>query len=481
MEFVPLHTAHWAAALALVMLMAAGCRDEEPGFAEVPDPVDDDSAMDDDSGDPDEYAPVSGLTVELHPDVVTIVQVSWVQEEDAALAWVEATFGDEERHTQALAGAAGEHAAVVLGFPGETEVTVRVVNTVGEDRQFSEAATITTGALPAGLPRPHLIHWDPDVADPAGWLFTSIEPNAGDWYEGPWWLLVMDRQARIVWYYAVPGNRCTMHARVALDGTHLLFEETSLYQGDYGESSLLRRMTLDMAYLETLEVPGLGSTFAETADDSILFDSYSLWPATVLAELHSDGTRSTVWSCSAWGEPQGLSIWDCDPNETIWVEATDTVLWSMWACDTVVEVDRSTGELLRTWGQLEGSWDFDPPGTMFDMQHYPHYTDDGTLLVSSHVVGEAWQQRAREFVVDQESQTLTEIWSYGEGTGQYATYAGEAFRLGNGNTFVNYGTMSNLREVTPDKEVVWEAGWDDRYLIGHVSLLDDLYSVNVGR
>lgn len=471
----------WAAAITGVLFIATGCRPDEPGFAQVPDPQDDDSAADDDSEEPSDYAPVSGLTVVVHPDVVTLLLVSWVQDEDAALAWVEFTFGDDERHTPVRDGMAGDHQAVLLGIPGETEVTIRVVNTFGEERRVSEAATATTGAIPGELPHPHLISWDPDAASSAHWLFTSIEPNYGDWYEGPWWLVVLDRQARIVWYYAVPGNRCTMHSRVALDGTHLLFEETSLYQGDYGADSVVRRMTLDMAYLETLEIPGLGSTFAETTDDSILFDDYSDWPTTALAELHSDGTRTTVWNCSLWGSIYGLSQWDCDPNETVWVEHTDTVLWSMWACDTVVEVARDTGELLRTWGALEGSWDFDPPEAMFDMQHYPHYTTGGTLLVSSHVVGESWQQRAREFVVDEPSQTLSEIWSYGEGTGQYATYAGEAFRLDNGNTFINYGTMSNLREVTPDKEIAWEAGWDNRYLIGHVSLLEDLYAVNVGR
>jgi len=146
----------------------------------------------------------------------------------------------------------------------------------------------------------------------------------------------------------------------------------------------------------------------------------------------------------------------------------------------VVEIDRQTGELLRQFGRMDDSWRFDPIDSAFDMQHYPNYTRDGTLLVSTHMPREDGQQRAWEYELDDETQTLTVIWGYGEGVDHYARYAGEAQRLDNGHTLINYGTGADLREVTPDGDVVWEVQWAADYNIGHVTLIGDLYDVNRG-
>jgi len=281
----------------------------------------------------------------------------------------------------------------------------------------------------------------------------------------------------VVWYHKVADERTTMHARIALDGTHLLFEETSLYQGDLGAGSLLRRMSLDRSYEEEIAISGLGSTFAETDQGSIVFDDYSSWPETHLVELQSDGTRREIWTCDAWMHQYAGHPYACDPNETVWVAETDTVLWSMWATDTVVEIQRESGELLRQFGEYSEAWTFEDPEIGFDMQHYPHFTADGTLLVSTHVPGSYGQQRAREYRLDEASQTLVEVWSYGHEVPHYAIYAGEALRLDNGNTLINYGSSGALREVTPDKRTTWELAWPSTYLLGHMSLVEDLYAL----
>ena len=147
---------------------------------------------------------------------------------------------------------------------------------------------------------------------------------------------------------------------------------------------------------------------------------------------------------------------------------------------TVLEVDLQDGAIVRQWGALEGSWSFDPPEAGFDWQHYPNFTDSGSLLVSTHVPGEEGQQRAREYNLHGKSETLVEIWSYGEGMSDYAEYAGEAIRLDNGNTLINYGSGGVLREVTAGAEVSWELIWPESLLLGHNTLLDDLYALNEG-
>ena len=63
-------------------------------------------------------------------------------------------------------------------------------------------------------------------------------------------------------------------------------------------------------------------------------------------------------------------------------------------------------------------------------------------------------------------------------------YKGEAQRLDNGNTLVNYGTGGVIREVTPGKETAWHVKWDADFsddhfnkMVGHTILIDDLYTL----
>ena len=59
----------------------------------------------------------------------------------------------------------------------------------------------------------------------------------------------------------------------------------------------------------------------------------------------------------------------------------------------VVEIDRTSGMLVGQYGTRMGSFAFAPPLTTpptawsFGFQHFPNYTEAGTLLVSSHMPG----------------------------------------------------------------------------------------------
>ena len=79
------------------------------------------------------------------------------------------------------------------------------------------------------------------------------------------------------------------------------------------------------------------------------------------------------------------------------------------------------------------------------------------------------------------SETLVEIWSYGEGAGIYAPTWGEAFRLDNGNTALNTGSDPLIREVTSYGDTVWDLKWSGNITLGHMTFilgLSDLYALN---
>ena len=82
----------------------------------------------------------------------------------------------------------------------------------------------------------------------------------------------------------------------------------------------------------------------------------------------------------------------------------------------------------------------------------------------------------REYALDESAEQLAEVWSFGEGEGVYGPTLGEAHRLANGNTLHNYGSYAWLREVTADKEVVWELDLGGQeFSVGRSTFVEDLY------
>ena len=432
--------------------------------------------------EPAEPATASALSSTLHADIGTIAYVSWKQDGHAT-SYVAYEVDGETRTTPEVDRDSGTHEQVLLGLPGATEVTWRVHTTGTEAEDWlSDDETLTTDPVPEDFPPIDVPTWDPDLAHEAGFVFGVVDINGGDSYSGPFWLFVADREGRLVWWRDLEFDM-SMFPRVARDGTHLAWDQRTFFDTT-GDSSRVVRETLSGGWSEEVPAQGLGWTWDETDHGSIVFDRTIGTGDLQLVERLDDGTETSIWTCTDWlaehfpeNDPEG-----CYTNTTNYDATRDTVLWSTYWGDFVVEVERSTGDVLWYAGALEGGLAFDPPEAAFDLQHFPNWTDDGTLLVSTHIADVEGEQRAREFDVDLDAGVLTEIWSYGEGvTDVWAKYSGDAVRLENGNTIQNYGTGGELREVTSDGEVAWSFQFGDTFTVGHADLITDLYALDEGR
>jgi hypothetical protein len=211
-------------------------------------------------------------------------------------------------------------------------------------------------------------------------------------------------------------------------------------------------------------------TYDELPDGTLAYDAWSD-EVMGLRTRAPDGTLTDVWSCLDW-LPAGHDRWACGTNTVVWSAARGTYTWSLYDLDTVLEVDPSGG-VVGAWGR-EGA---EPIDAALQLQHYPNWTAAGTLLLHTQDAGEKDVQWAREFSWDDATNGLTEAWSY-EADDRYAECSGEAVRLANGNTLINYGCGGAVREVTADGAVVWEL--DTGGLVGHQTLIADLYAVNAG-
>ncbi len=201
-----------------------------------------------------------------------------------------------------------------------------------------------------------------------------------------------------------------------------------------------------------------------------------------LEQVEADGGQSTLWDCEPFEEAWGDQHTQCMSNAIHWSPHSDTILYSFFTSMTVVELDRSSGETLNSWGQLS-DWSFDPPESRFDWQHGVSFTDQGNLLLSTHADLESFEGVVREYELDHDEQVLRQVWSFGEGDGIESEYYGEAHRLPGGNTLHNYGSSTRIREATPGGEVAWDIAWHDDEgellsgILGRSVLLGDLYEL----
>jgi hypothetical protein len=435
--------------------------------------TDSDTDTDTDTDSDTDTVPVvsaEGLSLAVHTEVATILVATWDQlvAGETSLSWEV----DGETFTSPVrAREAGVATEVILGLPASTAVTV----TLHADAT-ALTATDATGALPRGLVTPTLTLADPLAYDPSPYLLTSVDSGENAFF-GPCYVVILDRSGRVVWYRAVSDRRLTLFPRVSRSGAHLLWDATTYYVADSVPGGVVRA-TLSLGQEEETEIDGIGFTYDELPDGSLIFDNAETGYDYHLERLYPDGTRTRIWSCAPWMNLWRSQYWDCAPNTVKWDEATNLVTWSMFQTSTVVGLDLDSGAMAWELGEYPGGYAFSPADIRLELQHYATFTDAGTLLLTTHVPGEPDVQRIRELALDATTATATQVWTY-EAPGYYGRYAGEATRLPNGNTLIDYGTDGVVQEVTPDGVVAWELDWSN-HLVGHLTPLTDLYALDAG-
>jgi len=429
---------------------------------------------------------VSGVTVAVHADTKTILVVTWTQAMAAETTRLEFSFaGSAVMSSRALPGATGAHRDVVLGVPAATAVTLRIVSRQGGVDYKTRDYTGTTGTIPSGMPVPTVTMYDAAAASPDRYMFGSVENSSGGctnrncYFDGLFWVYIMDRQGRIVWYYSdASSNAATGFQRIARDGEYIWIERSRT--GMRG----VTKMTLDRQYFQKIDSIPIGDAIDVTTDGSLLYENNG-----DLHERTKAGTDRLIWSChTAFG-----ASYNCYSNTVNWNPTDDTVLLSFPEPNTVAQINRATGALVATYGDRAGSYTFSPTTWSLEWQHFPNISAAGTLMVSSHLPmfpeGSAagpMQHAFIEFEIDRTNKRLTEKWSYSAGT-EWPLSRGMAIKLPNGNVLANYGTGGAIREITPDKRTVFHVKFDvptgsdyANKMVGHNVLIDDLYKLNGG-
>jgi hypothetical protein len=425
----------------------------------------------DTDADTDTELMVSELSWRLHDEYASLVWVSWTQSAPAEV-WVEYGFeGGGWQRSPPVQAVAGSHEQLLLGIPYDERAGWRVVASGAE---VVSGETITTGPLPEGLPVPELLVDESEAQLEREYLLASMNQSSGGWTGGDYWTFIINRRGRPVWANPTPRRHWTLFAQVALEGDHILWDEAT-YWSDYdgGAGSLVHRCYLTGAF-EELATPGLHHAFVQLPDGVLAWGSQHHGGGEALVEKQAGQVdESVIWTCSEDWPSAG----HCESNGLFYSADRDSYLYSFYTNNSVVEVSRSSGESLWWAGDVSGGYAFDPPQSQFSWQHGISYTDEGTLLVSSHARGEDGSSTTKviEYEVDHEAALLSEVWSYDPHA--YASTNGDAWRLDNGNTLHLLGSASEILEVTPEAEVVWHLDYGATQLLGRGELIEDLYAL----
>jgi hypothetical protein len=415
---------------------------------------------------------VSGVETSLDEVYQTLMTVTWEQEA-AATVWVEYSVDEGEwMNSPSRSVEAGEVSQLLLGLPYEHTVTLRLANEFGDGVLYSELYTDSTGLYPDDFPEPVTVEgdgsqWDSELR----YVFLSMDSTSRDGM----YTFIIDRRGRAVWARRNTDYTVSLHARVSADGSQLLIDENTYWAVfDDGAGSTIKRMHIDGTEVETIDTPGLHHPFTELPDGTIAWAAHDGYNEQLMLRS-PEGDVESIFDCQEFLAAHEYRSY-CGSN-TLWYDpATDHFLYSLYSAETVVEVDRATGDAVRHFGHIDDAWSFEPEESAFWWQHGAYFTDEGNLIVSSKNVDSGTETVVREYALDEETETLTMVWSFGEGEGVFGDVMGEAHRLEGGNTLHNYGSATRIREVTPEGEVVWDVSWD-RTTLGRSTPISDLYAL----
>lgn len=427
------------------------------------------------------------LTARVNPDVATVVDLSWSTETSAA-SWVEYGTVVDAPTFRVEAGSSTGHEAHLLGLPPLTTVYFRAFSEV-DGEELSCAGEVTTNNVPSTIPAIDAEVVDASLVSDAPYVLgTQMNNRVCN-------LFLMDREGTVLWYEEGPDAEVFMASYLARDGSRVLH---NVFDANFSEDiAEIRSVYLDGSEGTPVRTPMGHHAFQELPDGTIAYTYMDVrdWydpdegkevpvVGDAVYTIAPGGEPEELFTTWDWAEPTKGRHWDqgfypygadwTHADAVNWREASNTYLLSLANLATVLELDATTGEILRQFGG-DGGYTFADGTVPFARPHEARWTDDTHLLLVS-----TWNDEdtfVSEYEVDDDTRTLRETWTWGRDQHFFVLAQGQAERLENGNTTFNMGTAGTIWEITPDGDVAWQATTSVGYWFGLVHLLDALPGV----
>jgi Arylsulfotransferase (ASST) len=329
----------------------------------------------------------------------------------------------------------------------------------------SDDFTITTGAAPNGMENP-TITTNNASALYGGFLVTGQYSQAligGDTLGAP--AFILDKDGTYVWWYTVTGSDAT-GVTMSYDGNYMWINSVNV------PSSIAKvhRVSMDGLIDEdhSSEFAGLSHQLTVLPDETVAFYAYGANGCDDIKLRAPDGTVSTV--ANARAAHGGTDA--CHVNAIYYSSMDDTLVFGDLDNNCLTKITRSG----TTVWVLNGGVATGPPSSFnggglvwLGGQHGFHILGlDDFVIFNNNALTPAGAQTnwgtaagngsgslAIEVKLDLTAMTATETWSY-QGLGLDDTVLGDAQRLPNGNTMVDFSTKGAIQEVDVNGNLLQE-------------------------
>ena len=305
----------------------------------------------------------------------------------------------------------------------------------------------------------------PRAASPDRWMVGAVEnspntcTNDSCYFHSTWWLYILDRQGRVVWYYADgTSTDVSSFPQIARDGEYLFVEKRNFstqrhavgpeddarsrdlqHVGDGARP--VRRRRHDHRRHAALRHRGAHAPQLRAAPDDEGRNRHA--PSGSAATL---GRSTTATRTSSAG-----------------TRRRTRVLLSFPEANTIAQIDRKAGHAGRDVRVDDGQLRVLAVALELRLAALREHlaAGDAAGVDAPAPVHEGQRGRAEPARVrgvhdrSHEQAADANVWIYGDTASdgpEWAASRGEAVRLKNGNTLVNYGTGGVIREVTPGEE-----------------------------
>ena len=316
--------------------------------------------------------------------------------------------------------------------------------------------------------------------------YIFIDNRGGN---GDPWNVIFDNSGEPVWYSKYPDERrdmkvqhngvMTMLARDQggnhFNGFNTNYQQIAQYwttngcSGDEHELQVLADGTYFLIGLDTETVDmsqyiAGGSTTASVTGDA-------------LQEFTANGDLIFQWR--AWDHINILdeqafigltsSSFDFTHMNSIDVDTDGNILLSSRNTSECTKIDRNTGDIIWRLGGVSSTLTFpnDPLNGPANQHAWRVVTTNDYTMFDDGDLHSPSVSRGVEYIVNTNNMTATVVWQYPPvpTTALYSYYMGNAQRLTNGNTLIDWavGGLPKLTEVRPDGTKAFEMNWVNQY------------------
>ena len=320
------------------------------------------------------------------------------------------------------------------------------------------AAPGIAGVMPNGVSVPsNFPHINITVNDNPddGYIFLDNRTSGSNSFN-----VIFDNTGSPIWYIQTNDERRDM--KVQRNGMLTMLARTGGY----------RFIGLDTNYQQVAEYRAVDGYDTDEHELIVLEDgSYFLIGVsngvTVLQGFSPSGELTFQWRAQDNYDPADMigDGWQFPHMNAIDIDDDGHILLSCRHLNEVTKINRQTSEIIWRLGGVNNQFTFiNDSLNGFSYQHAIRSVGGGryTLFDNGNYHSPfARVSRAVEYELDTDAMTATLVWEYREVPDRYAHYMGNAQRLRNGNTLINWvlGGYPKLTEVRPDGTKAFEMNW----------------------